>query len=370
MAQASPTIEAFRAVFRQPSVALAEISWRWTFWATGCGLLLLAVFEYLNSVPVAAGDALFLKTRHPLLVSRALSHILAGSGTRLMKAGILLALALGALWIFVSSMGRAATIRPLLEYFHHAQRTPADLADDAPHLLPRSWLQLFCSLMGLGFLRLTLVLAGLLAMVSSGVLAGFFSTPTDPQPGLAFLIFLPLVLLIALSWSSMNWFLSIASIFVVRDGSEVFAAVASTVSFCLRRSGPISWSSTVFAICHFVVFVIASSVVVFPLAFVGLLPGWIVASTVAVLTLLYFAITDFFYVGRLAAYVCILESPEEPVRGAASMFIQPQVSAFHPAIPASASAPSLSQTSDAWPSDDDILSDVPPPPTEPPSRAE
>jgi hypothetical protein len=264
----SPTIEGFRAIFRHPGLALAEVSWRWTFGAAASLLVLFTLVQYFDSLQVTTGDALFLKTRHPLLVSQAVGHMIAGSGERLLAAGIFVSLTLGAFWIVASSVGRAATIRPLLQYFSGAQVTPSDFTDEQPYAPPMRVRHLR-SLAALNFLRLTLVLAGLLALVSSGILSSFMSTAKDPQPGLAFLTFIPLALLVVLSWSSMNWILSIAPLFVLRDQSDTFGAFASAFDFCLYRAGALSWSSTVCATCHFVAFAIASSVVVFPLAL-----GW------------------------------------------------------------------------------------------------
>src|SRR5207248_7995896 len=117
MAQPTPTIEGFRTIFRRPALGFAEVTWRWTFGAAGWALLILSVFEYLNSLPVTSGDVFFLRTRHPFLVSQAVAHITAGSGERVAAATIVVALALAILWIICSSIGRAATIQPLLDYF-------------------------------------------------------------------------------------------------------------------------------------------------------------------------------------------------------------------------------------------------------------
>jgi hypothetical protein len=149
----------------------------------------------------------------------------------------------------------------------------------------------------------------------------------------------------------------------------VFRSVASAVEFCLRRSHAVTWSSTVFGTCHLVVFMLASSVIVFPLAFVGILPGWLILGAVVLLTLLYFVVVDFFYVGRLAAYVCILESPEESY-SSPPLYPPVPVPLIETALDSSSTiAMNVPEpgapTSAAWPgippSDDDILSDVPPP---------
>jgi len=369
----SPTIEGFRAIFRHPELALAEVSWRWTFGAAASLLVLFTLLQYFDSLLVTTADALFLNTRHPLLVSQAVGHMIAGSGERLMAAGIFVSLTLGAFWIVASSVGRAATIRPLLQYFSGAQLTPSDFTNEQRYARPMR-VRHIRSLAALNFLRLTLVLAGLLALVSSGILSSFMSTAKDPQPGLAFLTFIPLALLVVLSWSSMNWILSIAPLFVLRDQSDTFGAFASAFDFCLDRAGAISWSSTVCATCHFVAFAIASSVVVFPLALVGLVPGVIVATAIAILTLVYFAVVDFLYLARLAAYVCILQTPKPPISVAAATLLPyvPRESALQTPLPATApeaAARSTAPWSPIPPSDDDILSDVPLPPSAPPQES-
>jgi hypothetical protein len=299
--------------------------------------------------------------------------MIAGSGERLMAAGIFVSPTLGAFWIVASSVGRAATIRPLLQYFSGAQLTPSDFTNEQRYARPMRVRHLR-SLAALNFLRLTLVLAGLLALVSSGILSSFMSTAKDPQPGLAFLTFIPLALLVVLSWSSMNWILSIAPLFVLRDQSDTFGAFASAFDFCLDRAGAISWSSTVCATCHFVAFAIASSVVVFPLALVGLVPGVIVATAIAILTLVYFAVVDFLYLARLAAYVCILQTPKPPISVAAATLLPyvPRESALQTPLPATApeaAARSTAPWSPIPPSDDDILSDIPLPPSAPPQES-
>jgi hypothetical protein len=66
-------------------------------------------------------------------------------------------------------------------------------------------------------------------------------------------------------------------------------------------------ASTWFGLAHLAAFGLASSAVVFPLVFVGVLPRVVVFSGVLMVTLLYFAVADFLYMGRLAAYVAIVE---------------------------------------------------------------
>ena len=127
----SPTLEGFRAVFRRPSMTFAEIAWRWTVGAVAGVVSLFALVEYLDTLPITEADAAMLGTRHPALVSRAISHILRGSLNRVVFAALLAAFALAVFWIVVASLGRAATVRALIDYFREGpfSEKPAQMRD-------------------------------------------------------------------------------------------------------------------------------------------------------------------------------------------------------------------------------------------------
>src|SRR5262249_25549310 len=114
-------------------------------------------------------------------------------------------------------------------------------------------------------------------------------------------------------WSVVNWFLSLASVFTIEHGCDAFGSVAAAVDLCRSRTSSVLAAGTWFGIAHVVAFFVASSVVAFPLAFAGVLPLGVVLGGVLLVTLLYFAVADFLSVGRLAAFVAILELPPAPV---------------------------------------------------------
>ncbi len=312
MKQRSPTLEGFRAIFRQPSFGLAEIAWRWSFGVAAGLLLTFSFLEYLDTLPVTRGELFLLRTHHPILISQAITHIFRGSAPRVVAAAVVLALALAIAWIGIASLGRAATVKALLYYFRESG------AANRPKTPPlrlwggqeENWR--LRSLVGLNFFRVGVTLAAAVGCLGALLLAGFASPKADPSPGGAVLIFLMLVMFIGLAWSVVNWFLSLAAIFVVGDGRDTFGAVAAAVDLCRFRTGPVFAAATWFGLGHIVAFVVASSVVAFPLAFAGVLPAGVVLGGVLLVTLLYFAVVDFLYVGRLAAYVCIVEGPETP----------------------------------------------------------
>jgi hypothetical protein len=311
MARVSPTLEGFRAAFRRPSLTFAEIAWRWTVGALAWALLFFSAIEYLDTLPVTNGDAALLSTRQPFLVGRAIAHILRGSLSRAVLAALCAVLALSLLWIIAASIGRAATVRALLDYFR--RDAASDVSAETQGAAERRPLR---SLIGLNFLRVAVTLAAILALVGAAVLTSFASTDKNPRPGLVFILFLPLAGLIYIVWSALNWVLSLAGIFAVRDRVDALGAVSTAVNCSRERSGPISAVSAWTGLAHLTVLSVAGTAVSMPLAFIHVAPSRLVIATIIFVALLYFAVVDWLYIVRLAGYVCIAEMPEalaEPV---------------------------------------------------------
>ena len=227
MKRYSPTLEGFRAIFRLPSLGLAEIAWRWSFGLATVALLALSFREYLSTLPVTATEMLMLQTRQPSLVMQAITRILQGSGPRAVATLIVLALALTLAWIVLASLGRGATLKALFEDFQEGDQSA----------LP-TWR--FASLMGLNFLRAGVLLAVLIGVVGAILLAGAASSKTNPSPGIGLLIFLMLMTFIGLAWSTLNSFLSLAAIFVVGKQETALGALAATVDLFRSRPGAVA----------------------------------------------------------------------------------------------------------------------------------
>ena len=294
---------------RQPTFGIAEIAWRWSFGLATGFLLIVSFLEYLDTLPVTSRDIFLLRTGQPPLVWRALARIFQGSSPRIVLATLILVPALAFAWMVLASLGRAATLKSLVQYFRD-DITPRDVSGTPVR-----------SLFGLNFFRLAATFAAVLGCLGAILLAGLASTPKKPAPGSAFLIFLMTAMLVWLAWSTVNWFLSLSSVFVVADGQDTFGAISAAASLCRSRAGSVFAAGTWFGLAHVAAFFTATSVVAFPLAFLGLLPGPVVLGGVLLVTLLYFAVTSFLYVGRLAAYVAIVELPvpvEPPVTPVAS----------------------------------------------------
>lgn len=334
MKRLSPTLEGFRVMFRLPSLGLAEIAWRWSFGAATSLLAAFCLFEYLDTLPVGGGDLFLLSTRQPALIAHAIAHIFRGSALRFLNATFLLSLGLAGVWICASSFGRAATLKALIAHF--------DDSDVTIHEKRR--LAGLRPLFGLGALRAIAALVAVTAGMGSFILAGTISSPDGLSSGLAFLVFLTLLMFVMLAWSVVNWFLSFAAVFSFRQGQDTFGTISSVAELCRNRLGPVLAVSCWFGLAHGIALFLASSVVAFPLAFATVLPASIVLGGVLLCALLYFLVADFLYVGRLAAYLLVAEGPDlRPVQESSAILPPPL-----PSEPADRVGP-----------DERILSDVP-----------
>jgi hypothetical protein len=327
MSRVSPTLEGFRAGFRLPSLTFAEIYWRWTVGAIAWALVFFGGVEFLDTLHVSAADAALLTTKQPLLVGRAIQHILLGSLSRATIAAWFAALALAVFWIVLASIGRAATLRALLEYFRERISSlfhvPADDKTHATSGLARDIAtkpRPLRPLIGLNFLRVVVTFAAFLAVVGAAVLAGFVSTEKNPHPGLVFLLFVPLAGLICLIWSALNWLLSLAGLFAVRNGQAgqehvgheqgTLGAISDAVTFFRAHMGAVMAVSTWAGLAHLTAFGVASTAASIPLAFLQFAPGRLVLAAVILIVLAYLAVADWLYMARLAGYACIAEMPE------------------------------------------------------------
>ena len=289
-------------MFRMPLLGLAEIAWRWTFGLAAAAGLAFAIREYLATLPVTAAEMILLRTRQPILILQALSRIFRGGAPRAAAAAVVLALALTIAWIVLASLGRAATLKTLLEYFRGARGLP--ICDPETPV---------SSLLALNSLRAATMLAAAVGVVGALVAAKAASSPADPSPGRGLLIFWMLTMLVGLAWSLLNWYLSLAAIFVVRDGASAFSALSASTSLCRAHPGALAAAATWFGMAHAIVFVVASSAAAFPMGFAKILPAGMVFGGLLLVTLLYLAAVDFLYVGRLAAYVFMTEPDPPPL---------------------------------------------------------
>src|ERR1700730_12699975 len=188
MKRRSPTFEGFQTMFRMPVLGLAEIAWRWSFGLAAAAVLAFTLREFLATLPVTAGEMLLLRTRLPALIAQAIASIFRGSAPRAAAALVVLTLALTLVWIVLASLGRAVTLKTLLEYFRGSGRVrPFDYArgrlGGEPETRPTATTRGLTSLLVLNFLRAATMLAAFVGVVGAMLVALAASSQEDPSPG-------------------------------------------------------------------------------------------------------------------------------------------------------------------------------------------
>ena len=296
MAAISPTAEGFRILFRRPIIPLAEIAWRWSFAAAAWFLAAMFLLEYADSLPVNALDRLLLASQQPVLVGHALHRIFEGSAFRFTKAGILLAVALVIGWIVLASLGRTLTVRSLIEEF--------DGPEPPPHrgAMP--------SLLGLNILRAAVALAAMAAGIGSLVAVSSLWASTHVSVADAARLCFALLLITAMAWSVLNWFLSTSAIFAVNGNEGAFQAFSSAVRFCIERPGDFAAPGTWFGLIHFGAFLFACGGGLTVLGAAGVIGARPLLFLEFLIVLTYCAFADFLHIGRLAAYVAAVRGNE------------------------------------------------------------
>ena len=288
----NPLREGFREVLRDPALLLIEIGWRWTFGAIAILVLWLSVFAVLGSVPV---DNRFLSTSTAVSPWEAAQNIVATGialGRALVRVAITASLFLTLCWIVLNSLGRRATLaRQAL----------------APGASLRSCVAISVARAGIAF-------AALLAWIAAGFVATFLGTAVSqdvvPNPGVMLVILLPTFVFIIAIWAWLNWYLSLAPLFIISGKKQLVAGVWEFARDSRDRLLEISLVSGMVRAALFVVALLLS----FAVAALVSNSRVLVADLIAI-SLLYFLCTDFVYMARLCAYAKLRTNVEPAALG-------------------------------------------------------
>jgi hypothetical protein len=293
----SPFQDGFAALWHEPALFAAELTWRWCFGLSAWGLVIISAGLFLDSLKVSPADEFLLSTLQPQLLSGAVQHIFRGSLTRfvLEQSAVLLGVIL--LWSFAATAGRAGTLRRLVAMFR---------ADDEPGEM--TWQ--FASIFILHLLRAAWSLIALSVAIACLIIGSAMV-----QQGRAALAALLLVFGIALPcWFGfvLNWLLGIAPLFCIRNGTPAMDALAQSVDFVSRRGSRLVLLGLGFLLIRLVWLGTMLLAIFSPLSLARFLaPGWVLAIMAAV-TLIYFAGADLLYLARLGAYASLAEDDAHP----------------------------------------------------------
>jgi len=320
-----PIRSGFRAVFRQPALILAEIAWRWSFGAAAWVLIVLSVRRVLAGINLSQPEYLLARRSDLFLIADACARVLYQALPALARVAAILIPGLALIWIFAATLGRAGTLKALLsmtvilsedaprsERAGFAREHGASESKDPYHSGPGPAVRRrFGPLLFLNFLRAIFTLATLLASSGAVILAGVAFPGQGADPTAAALIWVLLAALVAFFWSVINWFLALAPIWIVRDGHGAFRAVADSVALFRRHSGACVaaawWFGFLRGLALLAAFVAG---VATALAVQTMRPA---AAATLLIALLYFALADFLYIARLAAFVALADVSPEPL---------------------------------------------------------
>jgi hypothetical protein len=307
MRSPSPTAEGFRLIFRRPAIPLAEIAWRWSFAAAFWFLSASFLVEYADSLPANRVDRLLLGTHQPALILRALHRIVHGSALRFTAGGILLAIGLIVVWIVLSSLGRTATLKAMM---------------DALGITPPSSARrgIVSSLLALNFLRAAVALAAMVAAIGAVFIASGAWASTHMSASGAARLWLLLLLLVWTAWAMLNWILSTSSLFVAVDCVSALTAISSTLGWYRDRLGSVPAAGIWFGLIHGGAFLTACSAAFTVLGMAQVLGAGPTMFLELVIVAAYCAVADLLFIGRLTAYLAIirrgdpldLEEPQTP----------------------------------------------------------
>jgi len=288
----------FRIVRENPALLFAEIAWRWAFGAAAWTLVIFTVRTIMAGIDVTQAEVTLARNSDAYLIADAIARVLIQVIPRFVAALAVVIPMLAVVWIVSATVGRVVTLRELLATCS-AGFQPAG---------PPASSRLAIRVALLNLLRALFSVATLLAFSGTVFLVSAQLTP-DISPNVSSaLVFgwMCLATVVAVFWGVVNWFLALASIFIVRDGHGVWRSIADSLQF--YRHNPLEYSgiATIFGLIRAAALVVALVAGTMMLA-AGSVRAVLVASIIV--ALLYFAIADFLYIARLAAYVELATVP-------------------------------------------------------------
>jgi hypothetical protein len=262
----------------------------------------VAAHRILARVDVTQAELLIARRSDLFLIADACARIVFQVLPQLARESLVLVPAIGVMWIAAATVGRAVTLKGLL---------PESETRDSR----------LGSLAALHFLRAIFTLATIIAFFGAMFLAGTAMPAQNPTT--AAMVWLFLAALVAFCWSVVNWFFTLAPIWMVGDGRTALQSIADSVNLYRRNPGAyaaVAWSfgflRAIALVGAFVAAMIVASVAQ------GSIPA-AVAGCVAV-TLIYFAIADFLYIARLAAFVALSDSSQPSALGSRPVTAAPE----------------------------------------------
>lgn len=286
----NPITQGLRAVTRDPAIFLVEVLWRWSFALLACLLVFAVGLMLLGPLHIGhAWDAAW-RSRDPKRLGYLILNILLLLGTKAIVAAIAVPIAIALLWGILSALGRFVTVK----------RLRAGLTSLR-----------FRSILALQLLRAFLSWFSIVLLIAATFGAALIaSRGPRPDPLLYYLMMMPSVVLISSFWLVFNWYLSLAAIFGREDQRFRGAFRQARQSIRLQRSD-FAGTGFVFLLFRTVALLVAVAICGLTSGMAGSSPqGYFVL--LVVVSLAYFAVADFLYMSRMAAYLALAAAHVDP----------------------------------------------------------
>jgi hypothetical protein len=232
-------------------------------------------------------------SRDPQRMGQLLVAIVLLLGVKLIIAAIAVPLAIALLWSILAALGRFVTVKRL-----RSGLTSLRLRTVFALQLLRGLISWFA---------LVLLFA---ATISEALIA---TRGTQPDLVLYYLMVMPTVVLIGVSWLILNWYLSLAAIFG-REGQSFRGAFRQARQTVRQQRSDFAGTGFVFLLFRTVILLIAVTICGLTSGMAGTAPQSYFVLLVVV-SLAYFAVADFLYMARMAAYLALAAAHVDPAAG-------------------------------------------------------
>jgi hypothetical protein len=286
----NPITQGLRAVTRDPALFLVEILWRWSFALLACLMVLAVGLMLLGPLHIGHAWDTSWRSRDPQRMGQLLVAILLMLGTKAIIAAIAVPIAIAFLWGILSGLGRFVMVK----------RLRAGLTSLR-----------FRSIMAIQFLRAFVAwLSFVLLFAATFGEALIASRGPKPDLLLYYLMVMPSAVLISAFWLTLNWYLSLAAIF--GPGGQSFRGAFRQARQTVRQQrSDFAGTGFVFLLFRTVALLIATAICGLTSGMAGSSPqGYFVL--LMIVSLAYFAVADFLYVARMAAYLALAAAHVDP----------------------------------------------------------
>ncbi len=279
----NPIMQGLREVWRDPAVFLLEILWRWSFAISALFLVFVTGLLLLGPLNVGPSFSLALNSRDASKLGIVLLSIVLRLGGKLIAAAVIIPMVIALIWGLLSAAARRVSV-------HRLRPAQPPLG--------------FRAMLALQSLRAFVFWLACNLLVGSVAGAIYIATLRSKADPVMFNLFAaPAVVLIGALWLAFNWYLTLGGLFG-REGQSFRQAFRQARQTVRQQRSDFAGAGVVFLLLRIVLLLIVFAVC-------GLASGMMATSPegyfalVVVLALLYFAVSDFLYISRMAAYLAL-----------------------------------------------------------------